>query len=147
MKAQEERKISLLDLISNSVSLKAFVIFILSMFLLIPAAQISSLVTERQSISRGVEQEIGQLIAGPQVLSGPILSIPCEYKSAADENGKKASFIKTLHVLPARLDVAADLETFVKERGIYDAKYYDGSIKMKAVFDSEIEIQKCRKAE
>ena len=140
MKAQEERKISLLDLISNSVSLKAFVIFILSMFLLIPAAQISSLVTERQSISKGVEQEIGQLIAGPQVLAGPILSIPCEYKSAADENGKKASYIKTLHVLPARLDVATDLETFVKERGIYDAKYYDGSIKMKAVFDSEIEI-------
>ena len=91
MKAQEERKISLLDLISNSVSLKAFVIFILSMFLLIPAAQISSLVTERQSISKGVEEEIGQLIAGPQVLAGPILSIPCKYESVADKNGKKTS--------------------------------------------------------
>jgi inner membrane protein len=138
MNEQHETKVSFMDRIGKSVSLKAFLIFIISLFLLIPSSQVSSLVYERQGLSKSVEREIGQRIAKAQTISGPVLSVPCLYESKPDKNGRKSTYTKFLHILPDVLNVTSDLKTFVKKRGIYDAKYYDGDFALTASFPAEI---------
>jgi inner membrane protein len=138
MNEQPQSRTSFLDRISNSVSLKAFMIFIISLFLLIPASQIRSLVYERQGLSEKVEQDIGNQTALAQVIGGPILSVPCLYETKVDKKGKKSTYTKYLHILPSTLDVVSELQTSVKKRGIYDAKYYEGDFAIKASFDTQI---------
>lgn len=138
MNEQHEKKMSFMDRIGKSVSLKAFLIFIISLFLLIPSSQVGSLVYERQGLSKSVEREIGQRIAKAQTISGPVLSVPCLYESKPDKNGRKSTYTKFLHILPDVLNVTSDLKTFVKKRGIYDAKYYDGDFALTASFPAEI---------
>ena len=138
MNNQPENRPSLIDRISNSVSLKAFMIFILSLFLLIPASQVGSLVDERQGLSEQVGREIGEQIAQAQTIGGPVLSVPCVYETKADKNGRKTTYTKNLHILPNTLDVNSELQTYLKKRGIYDAKYYNGDFHVKASFSTQV---------
>lgn len=107
----------------NSLTFKMAVIGIMILLLLIPLSMIKSLITERESTSLQVENDISAQWGHAQVLAGPILNIPTE-KSAVDKNGNVIIERDWLHIMPSQLNIATQLNPEIRYRGIFKTAVY-----------------------
>jgi inner membrane protein len=121
--------------ISNSVTVKLIVIGIITLFLLIPASMIKSLVWERSNIFQSTVNEIGEKWGGFQTVTGPVLTVPYIITETAS-NGKTCSYKHFAHFLPERLTIDAKIEPVVRYRGIYKAVLYESTIKINGTFSN-----------
>lgn len=88
---------------------------------------IQGLISERQSQSQNVINEISSKWGYDQTIAGPIINIP--YKEVvATQNDKGQTVytntIGTMHFLPEELDIKGNVKTEMKHRSIYDAVAY-----------------------
>ena len=60
----------------NSVTLKLFVVGILILLLLIPAAMVTSLIREREGIRDEAVREVSAKWGSDQTIAGPVISVP-----------------------------------------------------------------------
>ena len=113
--------------------------------LMIPMTMIMGLIAERQNAQRGVLSDIAQSSTGEQSIMGPVLVVSYKRKVihtqiVKDDKGvekeKKTEQIhdETLAFLPESLDIAGDVRTFEKRRGIYTARLYTAPLKIKGRF-------------
>lgn len=82
--------------------------------LLIPNAMIREMIQERQERQNATINEISQSWGGPQLITGPILSIP--YQEITIYEGKKSVNTLIAHFLPEQLKIEGDMAPEVRKR-------------------------------
>lgn len=107
----------------NSLTFKMAIIGIMILLLLIPLSMIKSIISERESNSLQVENDISAQWGHAQVLAGPILNIPTE-KSTVDKNGNVIVERDWLHIMPSNLNIATQLNPEIRYRGIFKTAVY-----------------------
>lgn len=136
---------SIFEKISNSTVLKLFVIFFLSLILLIPLALISDLIEERKNREQEVSDGITLNWGKDQVISGPVLAIPYrETIPLSAEKAEKSNLreeLKWIFVLPKTSNIATDITPQHLSRGIYNAVVYNSNITLEGSFD-KISLEK-----
>lgn len=114
--------------------LKSFFIGILILLLLIPAAFIQSLVSERSSRQAEAVKEISSKWAGSQTVTGPVIGIPYMETVAYEKNTTEVK--KWAYFLPDKLDIQARMVPEKRYRGIYEVVVYTSELQIKGSYDS-----------
>ncbi len=102
---------------------------------LIPLGMVRGLVLERKALNQSVEQELSATWGQSQRIIGPILSVPFEEEGSIptlDLEGVTKRTIgertvtnrRRLYLMPEELDVASELTTTLRRRGIYETPLY-----------------------
>lgn len=117
----------LMSAIQGSQMLRLLLIGFLVLLLLIPAAMIGGLVSERRSTRSGAVDEVTAKWGRRQVVIGPALVIPYAHRwTEVGKNGQQVvrSETRRLTVLPETLAVRGEIETEVRHRGIFSVPVY-----------------------
>ncbi len=123
---------------------KSGFIAFLMLLLLIPIAMIEGTVRERQALREGVIAEVAASSADKQNVFGPIVVIP--YRQRVDEekvgsDGKK--FVEThyleksVRIAPRNLEIASNVNTEERHRGIHKAIIYSSEMTVRGTFETE----------
>jgi inner membrane protein len=119
--------------IKRSITLKIVSVGILILLLLIPAAMIQNLISERQSRRDSVVKEIGQKWGDSQMVTGPFITIP--FKTFfKDDDGKTQFNLNYLHILPEILDITGEIKPEVRYRSLFEAVLYNIKLKFRGNF-------------
>jgi inner membrane protein len=113
--------------IRGSQMLRLLLIGFLVLVLLIPAAMIGGLVSERRERREGAVDEVTAKWGRMQILTGPALIIPyVQSREELDNKGQKVVRSQTRHltVLPETLTVRGEIESEVRHRGIFSVPVY-----------------------
>ncbi len=136
---------SFFEKISNSTVLKLFVIFFLSLILLIPLSLISDLIEERKNREQEVSGGIALTWGKEQVISSLVLAIPYrETIPLSAEKAEKSNLreeLKWIFVLPKTSNITTDITPQHLSRGIYNAVVYNSNITLDGSFD-KISLEK-----
>jgi len=129
--------------ITRSMGFKAMLIGMLVLIMLVPAALVRQVVHERSYRAEEVEYEILESWGGELQMAGPVLRIPCtrlEEVTVRDDKGRESREYRQssfdLWISPASMELKADMETSLKERGIYSVPVFSGQVAMKGYFDA-----------
>lgn len=132
----------------NSMAFKLFVVLILVLFLLIPMSWVSDLISERKHREQRVSEEIASKWGRQQVLSGPVVAIPFDYKVEKTKFDSKNNEVKTIEterewifVLPEQLDAKGEVSPEYLKRGIYKAVVYNTKLRFDGKF-GKIDLDK-----
>lgn len=128
----------------HRVLIKLLVIFLLVVGLTIPNLMIQELVGERSYYRQQAKQSIAASWTGEQRFLGPVLVVPyTERLERKVWNDKENRFRiveqvndRRLFVLPDDLDIAADIRTEERQRGIYAIPVYAAAIDVQGAFDN-----------
>lgn len=118
---------------SQSITLKAFVVAAITMFMLIPSFMIQNLIRERQQRSIETIEKINDKWSNEQTFVGPILSIPVTIANL-DNDKRIVKSYRTLHITPDDLLVNVELFPDAKRYGIYKAILYKSKIAVSGTF-------------
>jgi inner membrane protein len=118
----------------NKIILKSFFIGMLILLLLIPAAFIQSLVSERQSRQQEAVGEISSKWAGAQTITGPVIGIP--YTEMVTADNKTVEIKNWAYFLPDKLNIQAHIVPEKRYRGIYQVIVYTAELQIKGAYDS-----------
>lgn len=136
---------TLFEKVSNSTVLKLFVIFFLSLILLIPLSLISDLIEERKNREQEVSAGIALNWGKDQVISCPVLAIPYrETIPLSAEKTQKSSLreeTKWIFVLPKTSNIATDITPQHLSRSIYTSVVYNSNMTLEGSFD-KISLEK-----
>ena len=134
---QSEEKSSLTS--SNSTLIKGFLVFVLTLIMLIPIPIILSLIEERTAYQEEVINEISNKWSGDQVLYGPFLWI--NYKVVTtNEKGNKIVTTESKFVSANSNSIKGNLNTSVKKRSLYETVVYQSNITIQSVFPNYEQI-------
>lgn len=123
--------------LSHSITLRLFVIGILILIMLIPVSMIESLIYERQNRQTEAQNEISQKWGYPQTVGGLVLSVPYTvYSKVTRDNGKEEMMTSTAyyHLLPESLNIAGELVTEKRNRGIFETIVYSSGLELSGEF-------------
>jgi inner membrane protein len=127
-----------LQSLSESLTLKMLIIGFMTLLLLIPLSMIKEIIEEREETAQKVEKEISNQWGNPQILTGPIISIPVVVLSELT-NGEQQLTRKWLHVMPKQLTIKGNVNPEVRYRGIYKNVVYDSHLDIEGNF-GEIDL-------
>jgi inner membrane protein len=122
---------------SNKVLIKGAITGALILFLLIPVAFVSNLVTERQERQQQIVQEVSSKWAGAQTLTVPYIYIPYTVKSK-DDTGKETTEQKKLLLLPNNLQTEGTMIPEIRPRSIYKVLLYKSNLNFTGNFNIQI---------
>ena len=117
--------------IRESVTLKLFLIFILTLLLMIPMSFIQSLIQDRDRLQQSTIVEVGDKWANEQQVYGPILTIPFIEKINVNT---KEEIRKYAHILPSLLGINGEINPQSLHRGIYEVVVYDSKLNFQGRF-------------
>jgi inner membrane protein len=118
--------------LSQSLTLKAFIIAALIMLSLIPNAMIMVLIHERENRSMETVRKINEKWSLDQTIAGPILSIP--YISYSSDEQKKTVQKNELHIAPENVKMQVRLLPEKRHYGIYKTILYKSEIRITGNF-------------
>lgn len=118
----------------SSVSVRLIIIGVLCLVLLIPAMMVKSLIREREGFRSGALEEISSKWGGPQVIAGPVLTIPFKENYYKDSNGNAHWSTQYAHFLPDNLDIQGNVNSQTRYRGIYEVPLYSSTVNLKGQF-------------
>ena len=122
---------------SNKILWKSIITGVLILVLLIPAAFISNLVSERKARQADVVTEVSQKWAQSQSLTGPYIYLP--YKTVYLDKDKKANeVLHDLVILPETLEVDGNVTHEVRKRSIYKVLLYRAALTNSGQFEFKI---------
>jgi inner membrane protein len=120
------------------IGLKIAMVLALTLAILIPLSLVRGVIAERQSYRAQAVADIERAYAGPQVLAGPVLTVPYSEMVEVEEADRAGSPVKVrrrVHrqwtYFPARLDVAGKLAPTTRRLGIHEVRLYvwDGDVR------------------
>lgn len=118
---------------NNPLTLKIVFIGIIMLILLIPGGMIMALISERQEMMQGAQDEVARMWSGEQHLTGPVITLPYTY-TITDNSGKVSTVRDRLTILPERLDIAGNVVCRQLRRGLYDTNVYNSEITFTGTF-------------
>ncbi|MDD1620938.1 MAG: cell envelope integrity protein CreD [Methylococcaceae bacterium] len=120
---------------------KILIMLALTVALLIPITMINNLASERENRQQQVVNDIAASSAGPQKLFGPVLVVPYSehwteiVEIRRDNLPVKESLQRVdnryLYFLPDHLNMAGDLSTETKQRGLFKVRSYVLNVSVK----------------
>lgn len=121
---------------------KTVVIGLLMLLLAIPLAMVRDLIHERGQYREAAEQDIARAHAGSQRLSGPVLYVPytetfTRIVAMGEGGGTREERVTESHValrFPTLMDTVSQLDTEVRQRGIYPVTVYTSAHEVKGRF-------------
>ncbi len=126
------------------LSLKIGGIVLLVAVLHVPLALTHGVLRERRGYQREASAEIASTWGQTQVLTGPVLAVPYEYRGTVVRTrvvGERAVKVEetelvagTAFFLPDELDLRGRLEPEVRRRGIYETAVYAAPLRAAAAF-------------
>ncbi len=120
---------------SNKLLIKGFVIGILILIMLIPAAIISDLVRERANRQQEVVNEVSRKWAEPQTIVGPVLMLP--YKTMEKDSKGVVTETKSIaYFLPDKLNIKGSILPETRHRSIYEVMLYRSDLTFTGNFDN-----------
>lgn len=122
---------------ANSVTGRIIISGFLILVLMIPVLMVQSLVSEREYRHRDVQREIASKWGNEQTLSGPFVLIPVKRQSGTDDKGRAVYVHEKVMVMPEELNIKADINTFKKKRGIYEAVLYNATLTLEGWFSRD----------
>jgi inner membrane protein len=123
--------------VGRSPAFRVVAIGALILCLQVPVLFTYGMLTERESTKRGAVREIGASWGLAQEVVGPYLVVPYRIAGVTlDEEGKTVTAWKdrSATFLPESLDIEANLDGQVRNRGIYEASVYGSQIAMSGSF-------------
>ena len=127
---------------TQSITFKALTVLVLTLFLLIPKAMITSLIEERQDRSRETIRTINEKWSEPQTICGPVLEVPYLVKVTEDEivnkevRQKVQYNTKWLTITPGTLHIDVELFPEPKHYGIYKTTLYKSELSISGSFNN-----------
>ena len=130
---------------TQSLTFRGLTISVLVLFLLIPQNMILNLIDERKDRSLETIERINEKWSNPQIVCGPVLSIPylkkkteTEYIETKDSKMEKREKIvyenHTLHIIPDQLNINTQLFPEEKYYGIYKTILYKSDLNINGTF-------------
>lgn len=118
----------------NRLFIKGLLIGALILLMLIPAALISDLVSERATRQQEVIKEVSSKWAGAQTITGPVLIVPY-YTHIKGANNQTVSVKKWAHFLPDDLKISGSVVPEVRHRTLYDVTLYQSDLRLTGKFN------------
>jgi inner membrane protein len=106
----------------------------LTVLLLIPLTWVYSIVSERAGRREAAVTEIGAAWGGPQVISGPVLSVPYVAVWTDTSSGRQQRAVCEAHFLARDLQIEGALNTQVRQRGIFGVVVFGSDLKLTGRF-------------
>ncbi len=126
------------ETLTQSPFLRLLVVGFLVILLQIPVVFIDSLVSERSRTRQEAVDDISAKWGRGQAVFGPYLVVPYTYdiveKDAETGNDRFSERAAVAAFLPEDLRIAADLETEVRRRGIFETPVYSSAIRLEGGF-------------
>lgn len=123
----------------NSLTGKLVVLAVLIAISWIATMFVWNIVQERDNRQTEAADEISGLWSRPQVVAGPVLTIPVETTNFTNA-GERIVSSMTLTLLPQNLSYNSQIETQLLKRGVYDTPVYTTLVNASGNFDlSDIE--------
>jgi inner membrane protein len=98
-------------------------------------------IQDRESRQETASNEISEQWSRPQVIAGPVITIPVE-KTTVTTTGERLVNTTTLTLLPKKLSYESQVESQLLTRGVYETPVYTATIKGAGNFDlSDIELK------
>lgn len=127
------------------IGLKMAVVAALTLAILVPLALVRGVIHERQQYRAQAVADVERSFAGPQVLAGPVLTVPYTETvevEQADRDGAPVKLRKRREgqwtFFPGRLDARGPLRPDTRRRGIHEVQVYAWSGDVRARFDVAI---------
>ncbi|PKH56324.1 cell envelope integrity protein CreD [Shewanella sp. Choline-02u-19] len=121
------------NILNNQIVTKLGFILLLFVLLQIPVSMVSNLISERSLRLQEVREEIARSSHGAQRIIGPFISV--NYTKMVNHEGKFYSTEYRKYILPESFKMNADLESYAKYRGIYQARLYKADSHLSGSFD------------
>lgn len=107
----------------------------LTLVLLMPLAQVRSLVFERAGMRELASQKVAGSWGGAQLVSAPILGIPVE--TEYEERGRKLRTTTWRRMLAASANIRGEIKPQLRHVGIYTVPVYETPLKISGAFSPE----------
>ncbi|HEY9130228.1 MAG TPA: cell envelope integrity protein CreD [Dyella sp.] len=130
---------------TQTVTAKVLGVGVLALLMLIPLAQVQSLVTERQAMRETAVTQIAQGWGGQQILGGPVLAIPGTRNVLLADNQATRDVATTDVVLPDDLQTEVSMQVQSRRYGIYAAPVYLSTVHVTARFLPE-DVEQAKRA-
>jgi len=118
---------------SQSITLKAIIIGIMTLLMLIPGEMIQNLICERQKRSEETIEKINSKWSNAQTINGPVLVIPYTATETNDKN-KVVYLHHTIKFTPEMLVINAKLIPEERHYGIYKSILYKSELEITGNF-------------
>lgn len=131
--------LSIWDAVARTLRSPAFkfaLIGFLILLLLIPLALVSGLVSEREGRAASVRNDIARVWGGVQQISGPALVVPYTINVETFQGDKRVVQVHERRAifLPEDLEIAAETQSKILSRSIYDVNVYTARVALKGRF-------------
>ena len=128
---------------NRSLTIKLGMIALLILLLLVPLMMIDGLIGDRQGRRDGVLEDIARSSSYSQRLSGPVLVVPYSkvvrlWKTNAQTNERYQEVAQQrgfLYFLPDRFELAGQVHTELRSRGIYEARLFHADNQISGYFN------------
>ncbi|MDP2059455.1 MAG: cell envelope integrity protein CreD [Flavobacteriaceae bacterium] len=137
----EEKTVTFVNWLSNSITAKMLVVGFLLVVLLIPLVFVQNLIEERAQRQKEVVHEINEKWGNEIVLSGPILKIPYKtfkenrvYSSDGKYTTAQETVIEEAYFFPEFLEIDADANTKPLHRSIFESVVFNANIRVNGSF-------------
>jgi inner membrane protein len=125
------------------ITLKVFIIGIITLALLVPKFMIIDLIGQRQNTGEKSSQEVMQTWSLAQTVRGPVLAIPYIERSIKKNGSSVSEVIRECYILPKNLNIRGKILPEKRKRSIYETVVYESEINFTGKFDdSEIQALK-----
>lgn len=112
-------------------------IIIVALILLIPTAMVSGLIDDREHNRHKAINEVTQMWANGQTITGPFLTIPYYEIIKRTEKGQEIEHkeLNYLHILPESLEMDGEIVPQIRKRGIYEVVVYESKMALSGSFN------------
>ncbi|WP_395683441.1 cell envelope integrity protein CreD [Dokdonella sp.] len=117
---------------TQGVTFKVLGIALLALLMLIPLAQVNTLIGEREGRAREATQQIASRWGSAQLVGGPVLAVPVRCERQRED--KVVTLEEIAFLLPDRLGLNVTLTPELRSYGIYETVVYTAAIKAEGRF-------------
>ncbi len=138
---------------NRTLAIKLGTIALLMVLLMLPLSMIDGLINERQAQREQVVREIARSSSYSQTITGPLLVVPYHKKVRewkVDPKTQERFLVENevggrLYFLPEIFELAGDVKTELRARGIYEARLYHADSQIKGHFELPMQLVYCNK--
>lgn len=129
--------------INWQITLKVFIIGIITLALLVPKFMILDLIGQRQHTAETSSKEVMQTWSLAQTVRGPVLAIPYIERNFENDGNTTTEIIHECYILPKTLNINGEIFPEKRKRSIYETVVYESELNVSGHFEGS-EIQKLK---
>jgi len=128
--------------LSNSISVKLVVIFLLILLMQIPLSFVRGLIDERQQMQHQAQRDISNRWGGSQYIGSPLLNIYSVNRNILNSHDKatNSNLTRNHSIQATKFDLDVNLNVEKRYLGIYEAAIFTSQVEIKGIIDIPSEL-------